>query len=122
MIYFSQCLGFPDLKLENSSEICFSDRRIFRHFSTNISPSQCEQKLTISNNFKENDDFLESMCDFDSPDVGAVKHCRSCWRKEVHYPVTIPPFALGFMLIFSLGTVLLIRPNRCACCGKTRLF
>lgn len=51
---------------------------------------------------------------------GSLKHCRSCWREDIHVPVSIPPFALGFLLVFTLGLVLFLRPSRCVCCGKIR--
>ena len=54
--------------------------------------------------------------------AGEVKHCRSCWREDIHHNVPIPPFALGFLTVMTLGLILLIRPSRCVCCGRMRLF
>ncbi len=50
-----------------------------------------------------------------------VKHCRSCWRDDYHEIVPISPFMLGFLAVFSLGLVFLIRPCRCICCGHLRI-
>lgn len=54
--------------------------------------------------------------------VQAVRHCRSCWRQDLHQPVVIRPFLLGFLIVASLGLVLLLRPGRCSCCGHLKLF
>ncbi len=64
----------------------------------------------------------------DEPVVGvllgtqAVRHCQSCWRKDVHQPVVVSPFTLGFLIVATLGLVLVLRPGRCTCCGQLKLF
>ncbi|MCH2181634.1 MAG: hypothetical protein MK108_06470 [Mariniblastus sp.] len=78
--------------------------------------------MTTSKNIAESNELLDTFQDVDKPAAGVVKHCRSCWRQELHYPISIPPFALGFLMIFTLGLVLFVRPNQCTCCGRTRLF
>ncbi len=50
-----------------------------------------------------------------------VKRCRSCWRNDIHYNVSIPPFLLGVLLVVTFGLVFLLRPSRCVCCGTMRL-
>lgn len=52
----------------------------------------------------------------------SVKHCRSCWREDIHVPVPIPAFLLGFLTVMTLGLALFARPSRCVCCGKHRIF
>lgn len=51
-----------------------------------------------------------------------VKYCRSCWRPEVHRPIPISPFLLGFLTVMTLGLIFWIRPTRCVCCGKTKVI
>ncbi|MFK7765954.1 MAG: hypothetical protein AB8B55_01845 [Mariniblastus sp.] len=53
---------------------------------------------------------------------GTTKACRSCWRDDIHIAVPFRPFALGFLLIVTLGLILVIRPSRCICCGTIRIF
>ena len=36
--------------------------------------------------------------------------------------VPLPPFALGFLMVATFGLVLFVRPSRCVCCGKLRVF
>jgi len=50
-----------------------------------------------------------------------VKRCRSCWRNDLHYDVSIPPFLLGVLLVITFGAALFLRPSRCVCCGTMRL-
>ena len=52
----------------------------------------------------------------------AIKKCRSCWRDDIHKPARFSPFVFGFLLIATLGLVLVIRPSRCVCCGTMRVF
>jgi len=53
---------------------------------------------------------------------GAVKHCHSCFRNDLHFNVPIPPFIFGFLLIASCGLICFVRPSRCVCCGKVRVL
>ena len=53
---------------------------------------------------------------------GIVRHCRSCFREDVHIKVGIPPFMLGFLLIATFGFVLLLHPTRCVTCGNVRFL
>ena len=78
--------------------------------------------LTSSKNITETDDLRNSGHEMEPPTTAVVKHCRSCWRKELHRPVSIPPFAFGFLVIFTFGLVLFARPYECTCCGRTRIF
>ena len=55
-------------------------------------------------------------------DRASVKHCRSCFRKDIHRPVPIPPFAFGFLLVVTFGLILFVKPSSCVCCGCTRIF
>lgn len=52
----------------------------------------------------------------------AVKYCSSCWREDIHKPARFSPFVFGFLLIATLGLVLVVRPKRCVCCGHMRVF
>jgi hypothetical protein len=50
------------------------------------------------------------------------KHCRSCWRQDIHLPVPISPIIVGFLTVASFGLFLLFRPTHCVCCGTKRFF
>lgn len=52
----------------------------------------------------------------------AVRHCRSCWRNDIHHPVLMSPTMLGFLIVATLGLIILTRPSRCTCCGNLRIF
>ena len=59
----------------------------------------------------------------DEPQLsGLVKHCRSCFRDDYHFKVSIPPFILGFLMIATFGLVFLLHPTRCVTCGKVRIL
>lgn len=49
------------------------------------------------------------------------KYCRQCWREDLHYRVNYSPVVFGFLIVATLGLVLLIRPSRCVCCGTMRI-
>jgi ABC-type molybdate transport system permease subunit len=51
-----------------------------------------------------------------------VKHCKSCWRPDIHVPVKFPPVVHGFLTVITFGLILIIRPSRCVCCGTKRIF
>jgi hypothetical protein len=53
--------------------------------------------------------------------IKTVKRCRSCWRDDIHYNVSIPPFLLGMLLVVTLGGAMFFKPSRCVCCGTMRL-
>jgi len=52
----------------------------------------------------------------------SIKHCRSCFRSDIHIPCAQPPILYGFLIVFTLGLILLYRPSRCVCCGTKRHF
>lgn len=52
----------------------------------------------------------------------SVKHCRSCWRKDIHKPAQFSPFVFGFLTMVTLGLFLVFRPTRCVCCGTMRVL
>lgn len=56
------------------------------------------------------------------PRTDVIKHCRSCWREDIHKPARLQPFVFGFLLIATLGLVVFLRPSRCVCCGTMRIF
>jgi hypothetical protein len=53
---------------------------------------------------------------------GVMKHCRSCFREDIHFKVGIPPFVFGFLLVATFGLVFFMHPTRCVTCGKVRFF
>ncbi|QEG23148.1 hypothetical protein MFFC18_30430 [Mariniblastus fucicola] len=50
------------------------------------------------------------------------KHCRSCFRSDIHVPVKFPAFVHGFLTVMSFGLFLVVKPTRCVCCGTKRIF
>ena len=49
------------------------------------------------------------------------RYCKQCCRKDIHKAVRFPIFLEAILVLLTLGLVILIWPERCACCGTVRI-
>ena len=52
----------------------------------------------------------------------SVKHCKSCWREDVHKPARFNPIVYGGLFVLSFGLIVALNPSRCVCCGTMRVL
>jgi hypothetical protein len=102
------------LVLKQSSQTANANHTGFHHPS--IAPSLNRRHITMSNI-----DYLFDDAPFPLTSQ-SIKHCRSCWRKEMHRQIPISPFVLGFLTVLTLGVIHFVRPSSCMCCGKTKVL
>jgi len=51
-----------------------------------------------------------------------LKHCKNCWREDIHKPARFSPIVYGGLVVLSFGLILALRPTRCVCCGTMRVL
>jgi len=77
--------------------------------------------LSGKTSFTPRANFMQSQQTVISPTQN-VKHCRSCWREDIHKPARISPMVYGSLVVISFGLILALKPSRCVCCGTMRVL